>query len=44
MQINTAHTLYEAFGNDRCAFIHAGRFRDEHSADLIALSLSLIHI
>ena len=38
MQINTAHTLYEAFGNDRCAFIHAGRFRDEHSADLIALS------
>ncbi len=38
MQINTAHTLYEAFGNDRCAFVHAGRFRDEHTADLIALS------
>lgn len=38
MQIDQVHTLYAAFGNDRCAFVHAGRFHDEHSADLIQLS------
>lgn len=38
MQINTAHTLYEAFGTDQCAWVHSGRFHDEHTADLILLS------
>ncbi|MFZ1686829.1 MAG: SiaB family protein kinase, partial [Flavobacteriales bacterium] len=37
MRINTAHTLYEAFGTDQCAWVHAGRFHDEHTADLILL-------
>lgn len=37
MQINTAHTLYEAFGTDQCAWVHSGRFHDEHTADLILL-------
>lgn len=37
MQIDTAHMLYQALGSDRSAWVFAGAFRDEHTADLIQL-------
>lgn len=41
MRITTAHTLYEAFGTDQCAWVHSGLFHDEHTADLILLGESV---